>query len=80
MTDAPTPGTTTAEQQPPFTSADTAPCTLQEFLLYFLRLGTFGGGGLIVLASLGALSQLRKVPEPLVILMAGAVGLLLPWG
>ncbi|MBI3249289.1 MAG: chromate transporter [Deltaproteobacteria bacterium] len=50
MTDAPTPKTTTAEQQPSSTSADTAPCTLQEFLLYFLRLGTFGFGGPIALA------------------------------
>lgn len=35
---------------------------------------------LIALATLGVLSKVRKVPEPLVILAAGAVGLLLHWG
>src|SRR3954469_21571783 len=29
---------------------DTVPCTMREFLLYFLRLGTFGFGGPIALA------------------------------
>src|SRR3982751_5544076 len=29
---------------------DTVPCTMPEFLLYFLRLGTFGFGGPIALA------------------------------
>jgi chromate transporter len=29
---------------------ETVPCTLREFLLYFLRLGTFGFGGPIALA------------------------------
>jgi len=29
---------------------DTVPCTLREFLFYFLRLGTFGFGGPIALA------------------------------
>src|SRR6266404_4338471 len=28
----------------------TVPCTMREFLLYFLRLGTFGFGGPIALA------------------------------
>ena len=32
------------------TSAETVPCTLREFLAYFLRLGTFGFGGPIALA------------------------------
>lgn len=31
-------------------SADTVPCTLSEFLLYFVKLGTFGFGGPIALA------------------------------
>jgi chromate transporter len=31
-------------------AADTAPCTLREFLGYFVRLGTFGFGGPIALA------------------------------
>src|SRR6266481_4508086 len=30
--------------------SDTVPCTMREFLLYFLRLGTFGFGGPIALA------------------------------
>src|SRR3954465_1473445 len=29
---------------------ETVPCTMREFLLYFLRLGTFGFGGPIALA------------------------------
>lgn len=32
------------------TTAETAPCTLREFLAYFVRLGTFGFGGPIALA------------------------------
>jgi chromate transporter len=32
------------------TTADTTPCTLREFLAYFVRLGTFGFGGPIALA------------------------------
>jgi chromate transporter len=32
------------------TTSETAPCTLQEFLAYFVRLGTFGFGGPIALA------------------------------
>jgi chromate transporter len=35
---------------------------------------------LIALATLGVLSKVRKVSEPLVILTAGAVGLLVQWG
>src|SRR6184192_4484054 len=31
-------------------ASDTVPCTMREFLLYFLRLGTFGFGGPIALA------------------------------
>jgi chromate transporter len=34
---------------------------------------------LITLATFGVLSTVRKVPEPFVILAAGAVGLLLQW-
>jgi len=99
MTNASPFKTTTADQHSPSPCVDTAPCTLQEFLLYFLQLGTFGFGGpivgaafvlgkraitdfptvLIALATLGVLSTVRKVPEPLVILAAGAVGLLLQW-
>src|SRR3954465_9456368 len=30
--------------------SETVPCTMREFLLYFLRLGTFGFGGPIALA------------------------------
>jgi len=44
------PGAADVDQQLPYASADTVPCTLQEFLLYFLRLGTFGFGGPIALA------------------------------
>src|SRR5712692_6935242 len=32
------------------TTSETAPCTLREFLMYFVRLGTFGFGGPIALA------------------------------
>src|SRR5437773_2949304 len=32
------------------TMPETAPCTLREFLTYFVRLGTFGFGGPIALA------------------------------
>src|SRR5215813_5104895 len=45
-------GTSTAAETPPdrlASGADTVPCTLQEFLLYFLQLGTFGFGGPIAL-------------------------------
>jgi chromate transporter len=35
---------------------------------------------LIALVTLGVLSKIKKAPEPLVILAAGAVGLLLHWG
>lgn len=45
-----TPRAADTEQQSPSASVDTVPCTLQEFLLYFLRLGTFGFGGPIALA------------------------------
>src|SRR5919201_2343751 len=31
-------------------ASETVPCTMREFLLYFLRLGTFGFGGPIALA------------------------------
>src|SRR2546421_11151216 len=34
----------------PTAASETAPCTLQEFLIYFVRLGTFGFGGPIALA------------------------------
>jgi hypothetical protein len=99
MTGASPSQTTTADPRSPSSSVDTAPCTLQEFLLYFLRLGTFGFGGsiagaafvlskrvitnfptvLIALATLGVLSTVRKVPESLLILAAGVVGLLVQW-
>ena len=99
MTGAATSKSTTADQRSPSPSVDTAPCTLQEFLLYFLQLATSGVGGpiagaafvlgkraitdfptvLIALATLGVLSTVRKVPELLVTLATGAVGLLLQW-
>jgi chromate transporter len=48
-------GTTPAAEEPAKASlspdGDTVPCTLSEFLFYFLRLGTFGFGGPIALAS-----------------------------
>ena len=50
MTSASPSKTTTADQCSPSASVDTAPCTLQEFLLYFLQLGTFGFGGPFALA------------------------------
>ena len=96
---ASTPRAAATDHQTPLTRADIVPCTLQGFLLFFLRLGMFGFGGpiagavfvlgkraiidfptvLIALATLGVLSTVRKVPEPLVILAAGVVGLLLQW-
>jgi chromate transporter len=49
-----TPESTTSvpEQAQPPDAAPTAvvPCTMRQFLLYFLRLGTFGFGGPIALA------------------------------
>lgn len=45
MTVAPTPKATTMDPQSPAPSTDTAPCTLQEFPPYFLRLWAFGFGG-----------------------------------
>src|SRR5436309_6388823 len=39
---------TTVGSIPP--ASETVPCTMREFLLYFLRLGTFGFGGPIALA------------------------------
>src|SRR5215213_6577866 len=50
MTSASTSTTTPADQRSPSPSGETVPCTLQEFLLYFLQLGTFGFGGPIALA------------------------------
>src|SRR5215207_4656908 len=50
MTGVSTPRAADADLQSPSTNADIVPCTLQEFLLYFLRLGTFGFGGPIALA------------------------------
>src|SRR5262247_2987928 len=50
MTGTPTPAAVATEQNQQSTSADTAPCTLQEFLFYFLRLGALGFGGPIALA------------------------------
>jgi chromate transporter len=38
------------EQAPTAPAQGTAPCSLRDFLLYFLRLGTFGFGGPIALA------------------------------
>src|SRR5256885_11977342 len=38
------------DQAAPNASSETVPCTMREFLLYFLRLGTFGFGGPIALA------------------------------
>ena len=50
MTSASTSTTATADQRSPSPSGKTVPCTLQEFLLYFLQLGTFGFGGPFALA------------------------------
>ncbi len=50
MTSTPTPPAIATDQSQQSTSAVTAPCTLQEFLLYFLRLGALGFGGPIALA------------------------------
>jgi len=52
MTVGGTPSTMPKQVQPPPGAADTpvAPCTMREFLLYFLRLGTLGFGGPIALA------------------------------
>src|SRR5512143_1487396 len=44
---------TSSERRPPVAGAvetPIAPCTMRQFLLYFLRLGTFGFGGPIALA------------------------------
>src|SRR5438477_9378352 len=38
------------DQAAPNAASETVPCTMREFLLYFLRLGTFGFGGPIALA------------------------------
>src|SRR5882757_3520467 len=46
-TASPTRATDPAASQP---ASETVPCTMREFLLYFLRLGTFGFGGPIALA------------------------------
>lgn len=105
--DTMTRGTTHTAEEPGKASlspgGDTVPCTLCEFLFYFLRLGTLGFGGPIALAgymqhdlvedrrwiskqdyveglalaTLAVLIKIKKVPEPLVILAAGAVGLAL---
>jgi len=50
MTSSSTSKTTTTDQHSPSISGETVPCTLQDFLLYFLRLGTLGFGGPIALA------------------------------
>src|SRR5215204_5825006 len=50
MTGVSTPRVADTDLQSPSTSADIVPCTLQEFLLYFLQLGTLGFGGPIALA------------------------------
>ncbi len=39
-----------ARREEPQTKGETVPCTMREFLLYFLRLGSFGFGGPIALA------------------------------
>jgi chromate transporter len=46
-TDEPTAVAPTAREA---TAVDTVPCSMRDFLLYFLRLGTFGFGGPIALA------------------------------
>ena len=50
MTSASTSTTAATDRRSPFPSGETVPCTLQDFLLYFLRLGTLGFGGPIALA------------------------------
>ena len=45
-----TPGTSAAASDAPTSAPETVPYTMQELLVYFLRLGTFGFGGPIALA------------------------------
>ena len=99
--------TPTPRAQP--SSSETIPCTLREFLRYFLKhandpglhafvkgvtaaaTGAIAGAtiilaqraivdwstALIALVTLGVLLRVKKVPEPLVILLAGVAGLFL---
>jgi len=46
-------------------------------LFYFLRLGTLGFVGPIALGTLALLLAPRRIPEPVLIVAAGVVGLLL---
>jgi len=54
---------------------EASPATLRDLVLYFLRLGTLGFGGPIALA--GHMQRELVVPEPVLILAAGPVGLVL---
>lgn len=54
---------------------EASPATLRDLVLYFLRLGTLGFGGPIALA--GHMQRELVVPEPVLILAAGLVGLVL---
>ncbi len=51
--------------------------SLRALLFYFLRLGTLGFGGPIALGTLALLLAPRRIPEPVLIVAAGVVGLLL---
>jgi len=59
--------------------------SLARLAAYFLRLGALGSGGpivdipaaLVAGATLATITWLRKLPEPIVILAAGGIGLAL---
>ena len=50
--------------------------TVADLLRYFVRLGTFGFGGPIALCGYMQRDLVERIPEPLVIVAAGIVGLL----
>jgi hypothetical protein len=72
---------------PPAEPSASGQATLRGLILYFPGLGTWGFGGpavgvflpayLMVVAVLGAVLWMRKVPEPVRLLAAGLVGILL---
>ncbi|HEX3593977.1 MAG TPA: hypothetical protein VHU80_02715 [Polyangiaceae bacterium] len=60
--------------------ADVMPCTLAEYCAYFLRLGTFGFGGLIALArSVVKLVRMTLAEDRLLWAMFIANGVLTAW-
>jgi chromate transport protein ChrA len=60
------------EAQPTVPSAD-----MRGLIAYFLRLGTLGFGGRIAVVTFAILTWTKKIPEPHLIVAAGAVGMLL---